>query len=100
VDSHEEVTLKLGDFLLVRLEVPGTSGYLWRATEYGDEVQVVEEPRSKDEVRQLPIGESTGQTFRITAVAPGETTVIFTLARPWESDQFINRHFVSVRVQA
>lgn len=100
MDSHEEATLKVGDSFVVRLEVPGTSGYLWQVTEYGDEVEVVREPQSKDERQQLPIGESVGQTFRITAVAPGETIVSFALARPWESDQIASRHFVSVRVHA
>ena len=98
MDSHEEVMLKRGDSFVVRLEVPGTSGYLWQTMENGDEVQVVQIPRSKEEVERLPIGAALDQSFRITASAPGETTVIFVLARPWESDKIVNRHFVSVHI--
>jgi predicted secreted protein len=100
VDSFQEATLRVGDSVLVRLPSSATSGYLWQVAESGDQVQVVKESASREEGRRLPIGSSPDEVFRVIGVDPGETTVIFTQAQPWEPDEVVNRHFLSVRVHS
>ena len=81
----QAVQAKVGESLAVTLAENGTTGYVWR----------MEPPQppivSSDTGTPVPPGTAAAgaggsKVFNLRVLAPGDTVLVFKLARPWEND--------------
>lgn len=82
-------TLAPGQALSVSLPSNGTTGYSWSVAAFNEGVLTRGEPFGQERTDAHPAGMVGvgGQThWRFIAAAPGETSLTFTYARPWEKD--------------
>ena len=81
------LALKVGESVLVEAEGFGGGGYLRKVVSPIDEIVAVSEMTiAEDDDLPMPersTGGSPPDVFRITALAPGVSTVVFRLAQPW-----------------
>jgi predicted secreted protein len=83
----ETITLKPGEEHRVSLPGLGSAGYQWMLESCDQLIAVVEEiPHSKQDVT-VPIAGSLNQEFRLTAIAPGRTTIRFSQRRRFETGE-------------
>jgi inhibitor of cysteine peptidase len=86
----------VGETFEVELEGVPTSGFLWEAASFPDDLvrlvgeDVDAEPR--------PIGGAAVQRFRFEALAPGEGELRLAYRRPWESKPAAEERTVKVTI--
>jgi predicted secreted protein len=98
--QHEVVDLRVGDEHVVRLAGRGTAGYRWAPGGGHDESVAAVSEREIPGPMSDAAGASGDEVFRVRALAPGSTRIVFAQRRPWEGgDAAPNReHVVELRV--
>lgn len=73
------------DGLEIKLSGNPTTGFVWTVEEDAEGIVEIEENYASDSNDETLSGVGGTYTYRITGVTPGEVTLTFTYARPWES---------------
>jgi predicted secreted protein len=81
----ETITLKPGESHLISLPGLGAAGYQWMLESCDHQVAVVAEILLSRQDVTVPIAGSLNQEFRLTAIAPGHTTIRFSQRRRFET---------------
>jgi predicted secreted protein len=83
----ETITLKPGQEHRIKLPGLGATGYQWMVEPCDQKVVTVEEILHSIQEVTVPIAGSLNQEFRLTAVAPGQTSIRFNQRRRFEPDK-------------
>jgi|HubBroStandDraft_4_1064222.scaffolds.fasta_scaffold155603_2 predicted secreted protein len=83
----ETITLKPGQEHRITIPGLGSAGYRWIAEPYDQNVVIVEEILHSRQEVTVPIAGSLQQIFKLIAVAPGHTSVIFNQRRRFEPEK-------------
>lgn len=85
-DSGGSVTVPAGETFEVVLESNPTTGYSWGAVEIPDCVEQEGESEYESDAPPTMMGAGGEETWRFTAVEPGEGTLLLEYRRPWEEE--------------
>lgn len=85
-DVKHESTIVVGQELATELVFSAGTGYAWIATGFDADVLRLKGQQSKSEAPDGVVGGQMAEHFVFEGVAPGETTIVFELRRPWETD--------------
>ena len=83
-----QTTLRPGQTVAIALPNNGSTGYAWSLADFDETVLMRSEPFGQEATDAHPAGMVgvPGQThWRLVALAPGQTTLIFNYTRPWEA---------------
>jgi predicted secreted protein len=97
MDSGREITLKVGEQLLLNLRNPGSGGYNVLPPVFNADILTFLSRRDVAPNKPLP-GDFGRLEFAWQARQPGETEVTVNIARPWEKDK-PPEQFVKIRVR-
>ncbi len=97
-DSGSQISLRLGQSLVVRLEGNPSTGYTWEVAEV-DESVLRQVGEIEFEAESDLAGAPGIQTLRFEAVASGETTLELVYHRPWETEAPLETFSVDVTVR-
>ncbi len=100
-DNGKTLTLNQGSILEVRLQASAGTGYSWQIVDLDEShlevLDTAETPLQPD--RKL-VGGPSLKTWRIKALAKGQTTLAIALYRPWEGiDQAADRFEVALLIR-
>jgi len=91
-NSVETLNLSVGDRQIIRLTGRGTAGYAWTAQV--DDSRIASVSSAGTAAREAPPGSpapgfsaSRDELFEVLGLAPGSTTIHFSLSRPWEKNK-------------
>jgi inhibitor of cysteine peptidase len=79
-----EVTVSVGDDVVIRLPENATTGYVWTVHAVGDGLELVEDTMVPPGV--VAPGADGERLVRVRATAPTRADVVLRLARPWEAE--------------
>jgi len=85
-DAGRRVTVAAGEEVLLTLPANRATGYRWTVRHSAEPVLRVEGEAeyAQDSTRHRLTGVPGAETFRFTAVEPGQATLRLEYARPWE----------------
>lgn len=86
-DNGSSITLAAGETLELVLTSNPTTGYSWSAAEVPDCLEQEGEAEYDSDALPGMMGAGGEDTWRFTAVEPGEGSLRLEYARPWESEQ-------------
>ena len=92
--ASDIITVALDQEFTIPLRSIATAGYLWKIETLPDTIQLLGSENQKP-AGDIKPGDPITQVFRFRALKAGEHTIIFMLARQWES-QAIKHHTVTV----
>lgn len=99
-DNGASVTLATGETLKLVLTSNPTTGYSWSAAEVPACLEQDGESEYDSDAPPMMTGGGGEETWRFTAVEPGEGTLRLEYARPWEEDvEAIDVYEVEVTVE-
>lgn len=84
----EQTMLRPGQALAIALPSNGSTGYSWSLADFDETLLMRAEPFGQEVTDAHPAGMVgvPGQThWRLVALAPGQTTLVFSYGRPWEA---------------
>ena len=86
-DSGTAITLGTGETFEIVLSSNPTTGYSWSAADVPACLEQEGESEYTSDAPAGMMGAGGAETWRFTAVEPGEGTLVLQYTRPWESDQ-------------
>jgi len=86
VDTEKTISVGIDQEFIIALDSNPTTGYDWEESHDPYKLILVEKKYEPDEKAAGLVGAGGTQYFRFTSQKTGETEVIFTYKRPWETD--------------
>jgi len=88
--TSDAITVAVDREFTISLKSMATAGYIWKIQTLPDAIQLLGSVIEKS-ASDIKPGDATTQVFKLRALKAGEHTIVFTLARPWESKELESR---------